>query len=359
MPMLPRLALSLLLSILSLTAIADATVPTKDIAGAKDPPWLKRYEGSFIISYDHRGFDAVDFPASVLVKREPEQSDTYNNFVYGAKKVVKAEGEYTRLVYLAPEDRSPLEVMRNYVELVKSAGGKALYGCQDVGCGGGLNGNDHGGSSQGLMEKIYPQNRLKDEPFSNGHCATGGTPTEQRYIVATLPDGSGGERTLGIYVYTIGTGSYCEALTNRTGILVVAIEPKARENKMVTVTSSEMAKALAADGHIALYGLYFDTNKSAVKPESKPTLEQIAALLKSQPKLLLSVVGHTDNVGGDKYNLGLSQRRADAVIAALVEDYGIDPERLQAKGAGMSKPLASNDDDTGRAKNRRVELVKR
>lgn len=345
---------------LSGAAFADATVPTKDIAGAKDPAWLKRYEGSFIVSYDHRSFDAVDFPASKLERSaDPEERDGMNNAVFRSKTLVKSEGEYTRLVYVAPEDRSPLEVMRNYIDLVKGAGGKLRYGCQDQACGGDMHGNSHGGGRQGLMEKIYPQKRLKDEAFSNGSCATSGTPSEQRYVVATVPDDAGNDRTLGIYVFGIQTDTYCKALDGRTGILVVAIEPKAREQKMVTVTSDEMARALDAQGRIALYGIYFDTNKSAVKPDSRATLEQIAKLLKTRPTLSLDVVGHTDNVGGAEANLKLSKRRADAVVTALVEDYGIDEDRLSASGAGMGKPVAGNDSEDGRAKNRRVELVKR
>jgi outer membrane protein OmpA-like peptidoglycan-associated protein len=343
----------------SAACLADATIPTKDIPNAQDPAWLKRYEGSFIVSYDHRSFDAVGFPVSKLEISEPAEQDEHNNRVFRPKRTVTAEGEYTRLVYVMPEDRSTLEVMRNYNEMIEEAGGKLLYGCRDNACGGDLHGNDHGGGSQGLMEKIYPESRMKDESFTNGRCATGDTPSEQRYVVANMPDENGGQRTLAVYVFGIATDTYCKALNGRVGVLVVAIEPKARERKMVTVTSDEMAKALAADGRISLYGIYFDTNKSAVKPQSKPTLEQIAKLLKAQPKLALDVVGHTDNVGGDKYNQGLSQRRADAVVASLVEDFGIDPERLTPSGAGMTKPVAGNDDEAGRAKNRRVELVKR
>lgn len=349
-----------LFALAPLLALADATIPTKDIAGARDPAWLKRYEGSHIVSYEQRRFDAINFPASkLLVDEDSEERDAKNNRIAVAKRKIAAEGLYTRLVYIAPEDRSPLELMRNYIDEIKASGGKLQYGCQDAACGGDLVGNDHGGGTQGLMEKLYPQNRLKDENFSNGNCATSETPTEQRYVLATVPDGSGGERTLAVYTYAIAADLYCKALNGRTGVLVVAIEPKARENKMVAVSADDMAKALAADGRISLYGIHFDFNKSAVKPESKPTLEQIAALLKGQPALKLAVVGHTDNVGGDKYNLGLSERRADAVVAALVEDYGIDAERMQASGAGMGKPVASNDDEAGRAKNRRVELVKR
>lgn len=355
-----RLSLLLLLLVACGSALADATAPTRDIAKAQDPAWLKRYEGSFIVSYDHRGFDAVNFPASKLLKSEDDDDrDQKNNRMYRAKALRKAEGEYTRLVYIAPEDRSPLEVMRNYIDLVKQGGGKLRYGCQDMACGGELYGNSHGGGNQGLMEKLYPQNRLQDEAFSNGACATGEDVTEQRYVLATMPDDAGGERTLGIYVYRIDADTYCKALNNRTAVLVVAIEPKARERKMVTVTSDEMARALDAEGRISLYGIYFDFNKSVVKPDSKPTLDQIAKLLKARPKLALDVVGHTDNVGGAAFNQKLSERRANAVVTALVEDNGIDEARLRASGAGLSRPVAGNDTEDGRAKNRRVELVKR
>jgi len=349
---------ALLCLLFATTAWADATVPTADIAGAKDPSWLKRYEGSFIVSHEHRGFDAVKFPASRLLP-VPDQTDAFNNNVQRAEQVREVEGEYTRLLYLAPVDRSPLEVLRNYLDLVEEGGGKTLYRCTDTDCGGDLNGNDHGGGNQGLIEQIYPQARITDEKFSNGRCASGANPREQHYALATLPDGSGGERTLGIIAYQVGAGTYCDALDKRTAVLVVAVSPKARERKMVTVTSDEMAKALDAAGRIALYGIEFDTNKSALKPVSLDTLAQIAKLLQAQPALKLDVVGHTDNVGDAAANLKLSQRRADAVVAALVEDHGIDEARLTARGEGLGKPVADNATEDGRAKNRRVELVKR
>lgn len=353
-----RLLPALLCLLFASTAWADATEPTRDIDGAKDPAWLKRYEGSFIVSFEQRGFDAMKFPASPLVQ-VPDQSDAYNNYVYRAKTQREVEGEYTRLIYIAPADRSPLEVMRNYLDVVEEGGGKALYRCTDTECGGEMNGNNHGGGRQGLMEQLYPQARIKDDDFSNGKCASGTDPREQHYSLATLPDGSGGDRTLAIMTFQIGDGSYCEALENRTGVLVVAVSPKARERKMVTVTSDEMAKALAATGNIALYGIQFDTNKSSLKPVSVDTIAQIAKLLQAQPALKLDVVGHTDNVGDAAANLKLSQRRADAVVVSLVEDHGIDEARLTARGEGMGKPLADNATEEGRAKNRRVELVKR
>lgn len=354
-----RILLLCLLALFSSACLADATIPAKDIAVAKDPPWLKRYEGSLIVSYEHRSFDAADFPASRLRPVPGDNAqDRYNNQLVAAKLTHPAEGEYTRLVYIAPEDRSPLELMRNYIDEIKGNGGKLLYGCQDQACGGAMVGNDHGGGTQGLLEKLYPQARVKDAAFSNGRCATTEDLAEERYILATMPTGAG-EATLAVLTYSLDADGYCAALDGRTGVLVIAIQSKAREQKMVTVTATEMAKALASEGHIALYGLYFDTNKSVVKPESKATLDQIAQLLKQQPELALSVVGHTDDVGGADANLKLSRRRADAVANALIEDYGIDEARLESSGAGMTQPVASNADESGRAKNRRVELIKR
>lgn len=342
-------------------ALANATSPTEDIAKAVDLPWLKRYEGSYIVSYEQRRFDAVGFPASkLLVDEGSDARDAKNNRIAAAKREVSVEGQYTRLLYVAPEDRSPLEVMRNYIDEIKANGGKMLYGCRDEGCGGDMVGNDGGGGTQGLLGKLYPAKRVKDEYNSTGYCASTRDPVEQRYVLATLPDADGGKRTLAVYAYAFDDGyPYCGALDERTGVLVLAIEPKAREKKMVTVTADEMAQALASDGRISLYGIHFDFNKSAIRPESAATLKQIATLLEAQPKLALDVVGHTDNVGGADYNRKLSQRRADAVVAALVEEHGIDDGRLAPSGAGMDKPVAGNDDEEGRAKNRRVELVKR
>ena len=351
------IALSLLF--LGNPALAAATLPTRDIDGARDPAWLQRYEGSFIISHEHRGFDEVVFPASVLVKHPEGQRDAKNNVIFQAETNRVAEGEYTRLLYLAPADRSPLEVTRNYQDAVVEAGGKLLYECRDKACGGDLHGNSHGGGWQGLMEQIYPQNRYKDATFSNGYCATGNPPGEQQYSLLTLPGEGGAERTLGVYAFTLKTSGECKAIDGRTGILVVAVDAKPRERKMVTVSSDEMAKALEAAGHIALYGLQFDTNKSVLKSESVDTVAQIAKLLAAHPELALDVVGHTDNVGDAAANLRLSQRRADAVVNALVEDHGIAEARLTARGEGLALPVADNATEAGRAKNRRVELVKR
>jgi outer membrane protein OmpA-like peptidoglycan-associated protein len=136
---------------------------------------------------------------------------------------------------------------------------------------------------------------------------------------------------------------------------LTAVELGALQNKMVD--SAAMAKGLGENGRIALYGIYFDTDKTVVKPESRPTLNEIAKLLASQPKLNVFIVGHTDSQGTYDYNMSLSRRRAEAVAATLVQNYKIAKSRLSTAGVGFLAPVRSNATEDGRTLNRRVELV--
>ncbi|MEK7667645.1 MAG: OmpA family protein [Gemmatimonadota bacterium] len=115
---------------------------------------------------------------------------------------------------------------------------------------------------------------------------------------------------------------------------------------------------LVARGRIATQGILFDVGSDRIRPESSPTLLAIAALLREHPELRLTIEGHTDGVGGAAANQALSERRAQAVSAALTSRYGIAADRLVAAGFGASRPVASNDTAEGRQANRRVELVR-
>ena len=123
------------------------------------------------------------------------------------------------------------------------------------------------------------------------------------------------------------------------------------------VTADAMYNALTKDGFMALY-INFDTGKSAIKPESMPIVEQIAALMKAHTDLKLSIEGHTDNVGTAASNKTLSEQRAKAVLDAVVKQ-GIAVNRMTAVGWGQDKAVADNRTEEGRAKNRRVEIVKK
>lgn len=135
-------------------------------------------------------------------------------------------------------------------------------------------------------------------------------------------------------------------------LVILEMEPMTQE-----VTADAMYQALNKDGFMALY-INFDTGKADIKPDSAAIIEQIAALLKAHPELKVSIEGHTDNVGTPQSNKALSTQRAKSVMSAVVAK-GIAAARLAAVGWGQEKPIADNRSEEGRAKNRRVEIVKK
>jgi len=142
------------------------------------------------------------------------------------------------------------------------------------------------------------------------------------------------------------------------GRIWIRIVEKGAMKQHVVADAAAMSNDLKATGHVAVYGIFFDTGKAVVKPESKPAIDEVAKLLKSDPALKLWVVGHTDWVGKVDDNMRLAQARAEAVAAELVSAHGIAVSRLKGYGVGPLAPVAGNDDEAGRAKNRRVDLVK-
>lgn len=126
----------------------------------------------------------------------------------------------------------------------------------------------------------------------------------------------------------------------------------------VTANAGALSGSLTSSGHAVVPGIYFDTGKADVKPESDASLKEVAKLLKQDATLKVYVVGHTDNVGTLASNMTLSSERAAAVMKALTTKYGVAPNRLKAFGNGPYAPVTSNDSEDGRALNRRVELVK-
>ena len=120
----------------------------------------------------------------------------------------------------------------------------------------------------------------------------------------------------------------------------------------------QIAQELSAAGRAEIYGIYFDFASDRIRPESEPVLQEIANAMTTNPSWSLSVEGHTDNIGGDSFNQVLSERRAAAVKQALVEQYHVSADRLTTVGYGSTRPKEPNDTLEGRARNRRVELVR-
>lgn len=135
------------------------------------------------------------------------------------------------------------------------------------------------------------------------------------------------------------------------------VEKEAMKQEVVA-DAAAMGNDINATGHVPVYGIYFDTGKSEIKPESDAAISEIAKLLKNNNAMKLYVVGHTDNAGSFDANMKLSKDRADAVVRTLSGKHGIAAVRLKPHGVASLSPVTSNDTEDGKAKNRRVELVK-
>lgn len=218
--------------------------------------------------------------------------------------------------------------MRNYQTAQGEAGFQISFSCS---------GDDCGPRFNGLMNPDTRYNGLLYDDI-------------QRYLSARLtrPEGD-------VYVSLYMTSFEPE---NRAFIKLDVIELQPMEQRMTVVQAEEIEQSLARDGRIAIYGILFDFDSATILPESRDQIEQLAKLLKESSDLSVLIVGHTDGKGAFDHNPGLSQRRAQSVVDALIQD-GIPAARLPPAGAGMVARVATNRSEEGRAKNRRVEIVER
>jgi outer membrane protein OmpA-like peptidoglycan-associated protein len=269
----------------ALLIVGAVAIPARaqDAEGSKDHPMLSRMPGYVIQGYDAQDFSVFDF-----------QTDPGTH----------VEGRYWKIEYGLPEGgkkTGPVQIARNYTDLLVKRGGK----------------------------------KVADSVDSGGGTAVAWMPAAGKKIWVQVDVNNAGEQ------YTL-----------------YVVEEAAMEQK-VEFTAMELAKALNDTGSVALYGILFDTGKATIKPESAKALAPVGDLLKSQAALKLEIQGHTDNVGTAAANLKLSQDRAAAVKAYLLQTFGIAADRLSATGLGDTKPVGDNKTEDGRSKNRRVELVKK
>jgi OOP family OmpA-OmpF porin len=304
----------------------------QDLPGSKDPPEMKRYEGSELIGYRAPKFDEYLLPLGAPTNENPP--------AYEKSKPV--EGQVSYYTYLAPAGRTPAEMFRNYKQEFQRLGIETQY--------------EKGASQKGwfgpTFDKIATENDLSqilsyDEANERLLVGKSRDVNASYYVVfvTAYRDGVIPERLQG------------KVTKGRALAQLVVVSADVMENKMTFVNSDEMKNTIRNSGKVALYGLYFDTDKDVIKPDSQPTLAEIAKLLNGEPSLRLHVVGHTDNQGKSDYNLDLSRRRATSAVRELTSKYGITANRLDAYGCGLYSPVASNEGEDGRAKNRRVELV--
>lgn len=297
-----------------LTITLTLCAQQKDVPNSTDHPLVTRYPGSVIRDYSFGEYDQYK------LRNAPKTTGAFDEIV----KFEALEGKITRIVYQHPKERSVIEIYKNYESALLGAGFGKIFACEGDACGVNF-GNTYPSGLVGFVRSYR---------------------TEQRYIALKREDAKGVTH-VALYMVKTQDGPF-----SRLDI----VESSPMQSGLITVKS--LTSDLSARGKAVIYGVYFDTNKSEIKPESNPALEAIANLLKENAALKLYVVGHTDNIGGLEANMDLSLKRSQAVVTALSTRYGIAASRLSAKGVGFLAPVTENETEEGRALNRRVELVK-
>jgi OOP family OmpA-OmpF porin len=314
---------------------------------------LPRYAGSFILAQTKKDFDELALPVGPAVGAS-YLSDPKTTLRYSKTQTV--EGRLTRTVYIAPEGRSVLEVVRNYTNELEGKGAKVLFQCGKAECG------EEFHKLHGVPRALKPAGYSRERLSLAGNVLDYVDPAaDQRLWVGQWTREGAGDAYVAIYAATQTGGSMGDissALKGRVLVMLDVLETKAMQQNLAFVSAEQLGGALGKDGRVALYGIAFDFDKADIKPESDKQLAEMANLLKSSAGLKVFIVGHTDNKGTLAYNVDLSQRRADSVAKALTGRFGIAADRLVSKGVGPLSPLAPNDSEEGQAKNRRVELVR-
>jgi OmpA-OmpF porin, OOP family len=245
-------------------------------------------------------------PNFTIYDAQDTDFDGYNFF--NGNNCITVEGKKYKRTYTLKEDAqksSIIQISRNYANAIRNMGGTVIF----------------------------------DGAPQNAECADNNG--LQMVVGKVIKDGN----EMWIEVVPTGDGS--------DYYLTIVLKELMKQD----VTASDMFEALNKDGHISLY-INFDTGKSVIRPESGVVIGQIVQLMKSNPGLKLSIEGHTDNVGNASSNKILSEERAKSVVTAIA-GQGISIERMSSSGFGQDKPIADNNTEEGRAKNRRVELVKK
>jgi OOP family OmpA-OmpF porin len=240
-------------------------------------------------------------PGFHIYRYDDLQFDKFE-FRINSEKTQAVEGHSLFIIYWLKDNAqapSPLQIVRNYTNAIKKIGGQLIYEYDD-------------GGSQIVTLKVV-KNKLE---------------------------------------------VWAQVSASANGTYQMNLIEKQAMNQDVVADANSMATSIKETGKVAVYGIYFDTGMAVLKPESQPTMQEIAKLLNAEPSLKLYVVGHTDNTGMFDANMKLSMDRATAVVNALVSQHSVNGARLKACGAGPIAPVATNNTEEGKALNRRVELVK-
>jgi OOP family OmpA-OmpF porin len=247
---------------------------------------------------------------------------------------IELVGNATLTQYRNAGDNSTFGIHHNYKEFLKNKGFDILFSCGKGKCG------------DGFSEKFWELNPVVGNDDALGPAITMGSGSTEYYLSAKKEEA---DKT--IYVCIFASQGWWSFPVYRIDV----VESKPEKTKILTAGS--IGESILSQGHISIYGIYFDTGKSEIKSESRETLTVIADYLKANLDKKFYIVGHTDNTGNFDANISLSKNRAHSVLNYLVSKSGVKAQQLKAEGVGSLSPVASNLTGDGRAKNRRVEIV--
>jgi OmpA-OmpF porin, OOP family len=316
------LVVSICALIISTNLIAQRT---SDIEGVKDYPLVSRFKGSIIEYYKDTKWDSYPLPVSL----------TDNKFHW--TDPLRLEGHVIRTQYYTSLENNPAFILKNFEAAFNKAGFKIIMV---------KNGDTELGNGRDFFSNYFLEGRkLLLNKF--GYVSTFRPPEgAHSYIAAKTNDGKN----------DVFIAIYIAAFTKVTIITQDIIEVESAATGMVTATS--LKDGITSNGHIALEGIFFDPGSSTIKTESAQALKNISEYLKANPDSKFFIVGHTDNTGTYEANTKLSEERAKAVTIELTTKYAVKPDQLKAFGLASLAPVTSNDTEQGKAKNRRVEIVK-
>ena len=310
----------------SLSGVAKQT--EKDKEGALDHPFISRYPNSVITNYSTIDYGKAELPLQGFAYNDIDKVKTDKKAYF-----LSVSGKGSFIDYKLPNGLSQYQVLQNYLYVLKANNIDILFQCiGDVNsqCGDGL-------VKWAGVENIMPA-------LANGdNCNDSGAAIITAKTAITTNRNA--------YIY------FCISDSPWLTVSQTIIEEKPLTTGLITMSANALEKAIASKGKVAIYGILFNSDSATIQQQSTPVIKQVAELLKHKPTLKLYVVGHTDGQGSEQYNKDLSTRRAQAVINALVTDFGIAKKRLQARGVGELVPVATNRVKEGRQLNRRVELV--
>jgi outer membrane protein OmpA-like peptidoglycan-associated protein len=314
--------------VLGLSYALSCAAQSADTKGSADHPMFSRYPGSRIKDYRQLEFSQTELATGFPDKNKPA-APTKRTF----------EGKTTTIIYELEGPQAALQVFRNYEQAFARAGLQTLLNCFNKACGNDLSIALFRGNDKQALYRSMLYDSIDNSTSDFGYLSATGT-------------ANGAPIAAGVFIGRIRTG-------NRVYIGLDIVESAPMKTGQIVIDLNRLTTDIREQGKVVLSGIYFDTDKDVVKPESEPAMRAISDYLQKNPQQQFFVVGHSDTAGSYEHNVDLSRRRAQAVVAMLTGKYAVAKLRLTAVGIGPVAPAGKNADEASRARNRRVELVLR